>query len=354
MTQAIGYAAQAADSPLEPFHFERRDLRATDVAIDILYCGVCHSDMHTARNEWHNSRYPVLPGHEIVGRVAAVGSEAVRYKVGDMVAVGCMVDSCQQCRECTAGYEQHCLRSATLTYNSPDRVTGDITFGGYSDHIVVREEFVLRVPEGLDPMRAAPLLCAGITSWSPLVRYRIGPNSRVGVAGLGGLGHMGVKFAAALGAHVTMITTSPEKGADARSLGAHEVLLSTDKAAMKAARSSFDFILNTIPVAHDLHPYLQLLAREGNMVLVGAIEPLPPIHGGMLIGGDRSVGGSAIGGIPLTQSMLDFCAEKNILPDCEVIPIQQINHAYDRVLKSDVKYRFVIDMASLKQDRQAA
>jgi uncharacterized zinc-type alcohol dehydrogenase-like protein len=354
MTQAIGYAAQASDSPLEPFHFERRALRSSDVAIDILYCGVCHSDMHTARNEWHNSRFPVLPGHEIVGRVAAVGPEAVRYEPGDMVAVGCMVDSCQQCRECTAGYEQHCLKGATLTYNSPDRVTGDVTFGGYSDHIVVREEFVLRLPEGLDPMRAAPLLCAGITTWSPLVRYKIGPDSRVAVAGLGGLGHMGVKFAAALGAHVTMITTSPEKGEDARRLGAHEVLVSTDKEAMKAARSSFDFILDTIPVAHDLHPYLQLLRREGDLVLVGAIEPLPPIHGGMLIGGDRSVAGSAIGGIPLTQSMLDFCAEKNILPDCEVIPIQAINEAYERMLRSDVKYRFVIDMASLKQERQAA
>ncbi|MBA3678395.1 MAG: NAD(P)-dependent alcohol dehydrogenase [Sphingosinicella sp.] len=354
MTMAKGYAAQAADAPLEPFHFERRALRPGDVAIDILYCGVCHSDMHTARNEWHNSRYPVLPGHEIVGRVAAVHPDAVKYKAGDMVAVGCMVDSCQQCRECTAGYEQHCLRGATLTYNSPDRVTSDITFGGYSDHIVVREEFVLRVPDGLDPMRAAPLLCAGITTWSPLVRYKIGPGTRMAVAGLGGLGHMGVKFGAALGAHVTMITTSPEKGEDARRLGADEVLLSTDREAMKAARSSFNFILNTIPVAHDLHPYLQLLAREGNMVLVGAIEPLPPIHGGMLIGGDRSIAGSAIGGIPLTQSMLDFCAEKNILPDCEVIPIQAINEAYERMLKSDVKYRFVIDMASLAQEKAAA
>jgi alcohol dehydrogenase (NADP+) len=348
MTQAIGYAAAAADAPLAPYHFERRALRPGDVAIDILYCGVCHSDMHTARNEWHNSRYPVLPGHEIVGRVAAVDGSVSKYKVGDMVAVGCMVDSCLECRECLAGYEQHCLKGATLTYNGLDRVTGEVTFGGYSDHIVVREEFVLRVPDGLDPVRAAPLLCAGITTWSPLTRYKVGPETRVAVAGLGGLGHMGVKFAAALGAHVTMITTSPAKGADARHLGAHEVLLSTDKEAMKAARSSFDFILNTIPVAHDLHPYLQLLRREGNMVLVGAIEPLPPIHGGALIGGDRSVGGSAIGGIPLTQSMLDFCAANDVLPDCEVIPIQRINEAYERVLRSDVKYRFVIDMASLK------
>jgi uncharacterized zinc-type alcohol dehydrogenase-like protein len=354
MTKAIGYATDAADQPLQPFHFERRALRPGDVAIDILYCGVCHSDMHTARNEWHNSVYPVLPGHEIVGRVAAVDPAVAKFKVGDMVAVGCMVDSCLECRECKAGYEQHCLKGATLTYNSPDRVTGDITFGGYSDHIVVREEFVLRVPDGLDPMRAAPLLCAGITTWSPLTRYDVGPETRVGVAGLGGLGHMGVKFAAALGAHVTMITTSPEKGADARRLGAHEVLISTDRDAMKAARSSFNFILNTIPVAHDVQPYLQLLAREGNMVMVGAIEPLPSIHGGMLVGNDRSIGGSAIGGIPLTQKMLDFCAENGVLPDCEVIAIQDINAAYERMLKSDVKYRFVIDMASLSQEREAA
>jgi uncharacterized zinc-type alcohol dehydrogenase-like protein len=348
MTNAIGYAAQSAEAPLEPFHFERRALRPGDVAIDILYCGVCHSDMHQARNEWHNSRYPVLPGHEIVGRVAAVDAAVTKFQVGDMVAVGCMVDSCQECRECTAGYEQHCLKGATFTYNGKDRVTGETTFGGYSDHIVVREEFVLRVPDGLDPMRAAPLLCAGITTWSPLTRYKVGPGTKVAVAGLGGLGHMGVKFAAALGAHVTMITTSPEKGEDARRLGAHAVLVSTDKEAMAAARSSFDFILNTIPVAHDLQPYLLLLAREGNMVLVGAIEPLPSIHGGLLVGNDRSVGGSAIGGIPLTQAILDFCAEQGVMPDCEEIAIQDINAAYDRMLKSDVKYRFVIDMASLK------
>ncbi|HEY6916780.1 MAG TPA: NAD(P)-dependent alcohol dehydrogenase [Allosphingosinicella sp.] len=354
MTNAIGYAARSADAPLEPFHFDRRALREHDVAIDILYCGVCHSDIHTARNEWHNSVYPALPGHEIVGRVTEVHPSVTRHKVGDMVAVGCMVDSCQECRECKAGYEQHCLNGATLTYNSPDRVTRENTYGGYSDHIVVREEFVLHVPVGLDPMRAAPLLCAGITTWSPLTRFHVGPGKEVAVVGLGGLGHMGVKFAAALGANVTMITTSPQKGEDARHLGAHEVLLSTDRDQMKAARSRFDFILNTIPVAHDLHPYLQLLRREGVMVLVGAIEPLPSIHGGMLISNDRLVGGSAIGGIPLTQEMLDFCAEHNVLPDCEVIAMQDINTAYERMLKSDVKYRFVIDMASLKKEGSAA
>lgn len=350
MTQAIGYAAEAADAPLAPFHFERRALREKDVAVDILYCGVCHSDMHTARNEWHNSRFPVLPGHEIIGRVTEVHPSVTRYKVGDLVGVGVIVDSCLECRECKAGYEQHCLEGATLTYNDPDRVTGEITRGGYSDHIVVREEFVLRIPEGLDPMRAAPLLCAGITTWSPLVRHGVGPGTKVGVAGLGGLGHMGVKFAAALGAEVTMITTSPEKGADARRLGAQEVLVSTDTEAMKAAASSFDFILDTVPVGHDLHPYLQLLRREGKLVIVGAIEPLPSVHGGALIGNDRMIGGSAIGGMPMTQAMLDFCGEKNVLPDCEVIPIQKINDAYARMLKSDVKYRFVIDMASLKEE----
>jgi uncharacterized zinc-type alcohol dehydrogenase-like protein len=354
MTSAIGYATHAPDAPLEPFHFERRALRPGDVAIDILYCGVCHSDLHTARDEWHNSRYPVLPGHEIVGRVSALAADVHGHKVGDMVAVGCMVDSCLQCRECRAGYEQHCLNGATLTYNSPDRVSGEVTFGGYSDHIVVRQEFVLRVPAGLDPALAAPLLCAGITTYSPLTRFHVGEGSRVAVAGLGGLGHMGVKFAAAMGAHVTMITTSAGKGEDARRLGAHEVLLSTDKQSMKAARSSFDFILNTIPVAHDLHPYLQLLRREGVMILVGAIEPLPSVHGGLLMSNDRLVGGSAIGGIPLTQKMLDFCAQHQVLPDCEVIAIDRINEAYERMLKSDVKYRFVIDMASLKEERQAA
>ena len=354
MTEAIGYAATAADAPLAPFHFERRALRKGDVAIDILYCGVCHSDMHQARNEWHNSRYPVLPGHEIVGRVSAVDGAVTKFKTGDMVAVGCMVDSCQECRECEAGYEQHCLKGATFTYNGKDRVTGETTYGGYSDHIVVREEFVLRVPEGLDPLRAAPLLCAGITTWSPLQRFKVGAGSRVAVVGLGGLGHMGVKFAHAMGAHVTMITTSPEKGADARHLGADAVLLSTDAEAMKGAASEFDFILNTIPVAHDLQPYLKLLRREGAMILVGAIEPLPSVHGGLLVANDRVVGGSAIGGIPMTQAMLDFCAENDVLPDCETIAIQDINTAYERVLKSDVKYRFVIDMASLKAERDAA
>ena len=354
MTRATGYAAQSADAPLAPFHFERRALREHDVAIDILYCGVCHSDLHTARGDWAGTVYPSLPGHEIVGRVSEVHPSVTGYREGDIVAVGCMVDSCRECRECTAGYEQHCLKGATFTYNSPDRQSGDITLGGYSDHIVVREEFVLRVPASLDPAEAAPLLCAGITTWSPLSRFKIGPGMKVGVAGLGGLGHMGVKFAAAMGAEVVMITTSPEKGEDARRLGAHDVLISTDKEAMKAAASSFDFILNTIPVGHDLHPYLGLLRREGAMIIVGAVEPLPPVHGGALIMGDKIVGGSLIGGIPATQEMLDFCGEKGVAADIEIIPIQQINHAWDRMRKGDVKYRFVIDMASLREERAAA
>lgn len=353
MTRAIGYAAETADAPLRPFQFERRDLRPDDVAIDIHYCGVCHSDLHTARNDWQNSVYPVLPGHEIVGRVTAAGSAATKHQVGDLVAVGCLVDSCRECAPCRAGHEQHCAGGPTFTYNSPDRSTGENTLGGYSNHIVVREQFVLRLPDGLDPMRAAPLLCAGITTWSPLKRHRVGSGSRVAVAGLGGLGHMGVKFAHALGAHVTMITTSPEKGEDARRLGAREVLLSTDADAMAAAAGSFDFILDTIPVGHQLEPYLALLGVSGALVVVGAVEPLPPVHGWSLIHNDRSLGGSLVGGLAETQRMLDFCSEHDVLPDCEVIGIEDVNEAYERMLRGDVKYRFVIDMASLKKDRAA-
>lgn len=350
MTQAIGYAALNAEAPLAPFSFQRRALRPGDVAIEIHFCGVCHSDLHTARNEWLNSVYPAVPGHEIVGRVTAVDPAVTRFRVGDMVAVGCMVDACLTCKECDSGHQQHCRQGSTFTYNSPDRQTGENTLGGYSDHIVVREEFVLRLPDGLDPMRVAPLLCAGITTWSPLKRYKVGPESRIAVAGFGGLGHMGVKFAYALGAHVTVITTSPEKGEDARRLGADEILVSRDADAMAAASSSFDFILNTIPVAHDLQPYLALLGREGVMVLVGAVEPLPSFHGFSLILNDRSLAGSLIGGIQATQDMLDFCAEHQVLPDCEPINMQDINGAYERMLRSDVKYRFVIDMRSLRED----
>ena len=347
MTNAVGYAAQDAQSALAPFTFERRALRDDDVAIEILYCGVCHSDLHQIRNDWKNSLYPVVPGHEIVGKVTATGPAVSNFKVGDQVAVGCMVDSCQQCDQCEKGKEQMCRKGATMTYNGKDRVTGDLTFGGYSDHVVVREEFVLRVPEALDLERAAPLLCAGITTYSPLKEWKVGPGSRVGVIGLGGLGHMAVKLAVGLGADVTVITTSPEKEADAKALGAHRVLLSRDADAMKSARSSFDLIVDTVPVAHDLQAYLPLLDVESTLVLVGAIEPMPGFHSGHILGGRKRIAGSPIGGIAETQELLDFCAEKNILPDCETIRIQDINHAFERMEKGDVKYRFVIDMASL-------
>ncbi|WP_242124252.1 NAD(P)-dependent alcohol dehydrogenase [Sphingobium sp. Sx8-8] len=351
MTQAIGYAAKDAQSPLAPFHFERRDLRDEDVAIEILYCGVCHSDLHQARNDWHSSMYPLVPGHEIVGTVTAVGPKVSKMAVGQKVAVGCMVDSCLSCDQCDRGMEQMCRKGATMTYNGKDRQTGDLTFGGYSDHIVVREEFVLTVPDSLDMERAAPLLCAGITTWSPLREWKVGPGSRVGVIGLGGLGHMAVKLAAGLGADVTVITTSPEKEADALKLGANRVLLSKDPEAMKKGRSSFDLIIDTVPVAHDIQPYLPLLDVESTLVLVGAIDMLPSFHSGHILGGRRRIAGSPIGGIAETQELLDFCAEKNILPECETIAIQDINGAYERMERSDVKYRFVIDLASLSADR---
>jgi uncharacterized zinc-type alcohol dehydrogenase-like protein len=345
----MGYAAQNSTAPLAPFTFERRALRANDVQIDILYCGVCHSDLHQARNDWRNSIYPVVPGHEIVGRVSAVGPEVTRFKEGDAVAVGCMVDSCMVCEECTAGHEQYCAEGCTVTYNGRDRQTRETTFGGYSSRIVARQEFVLRLPDGLDLERAAPLLCAGITTWSPLRHWKVGPGSKVGVVGLGGLGHMGVKLAVGLGAEVTVITTSPAKQADALALGAHRVLLSTDPAAMKSATRSFDVILDTVPVAHEVGGYLRLLRPGGAHVVVGAIDMVPTFHSGLLVGGRKTLSGSAIGGIAETQELLDFCAERNILPDCETIAIADINEAYARMERSDVKYRFVIDMGTLAE-----
>src|SRR5574337_696744 len=337
MIRAVGYAAQGAETPMARFHFERRQLRPDDVAIDILYCGVCHSDLHQMRNDWSNTLYPCLPGHEIVGRLTAVCPEVTRVKVGDMAAIGCMVDSCQQCEKCRAGMEQYCAQAQTMTYNSKDRQDGSVTFGGYSDHIVARDRFVLKMPAGLDPERAAPLLCAGITTWSPLRRWQVGPGSRVAVAGLGGLGHMGVKLAVGLGADVTVLTTSPSKEAAALALGAHRVLVTKDKAAMKKASLTFDMVLDTIPVPHDVQPY----------------EPLLQIDSMLLVGWRRSLAGSLIGGIAETQELLDFCAEKNILPETETIAIQDINRAYERMERSDVKYRFVIDMASLKREADA-
>ena len=344
-TKAKGWGTDAADQPLKPMEFERRDLRSNDVAILISHAGICHSDLHTCRNDWKNSRYPVVPGHEIVGTVTAVGGDVTAHKVGDTVAVGCMVDSCMECQQCKDGWEIFCEKGMVGTYNGIDKQDGSLTRGGYSDHVVVRDHFVCRVPEGMDITRVAPLLCAGITTFSPLRQYNVGEGTKVGVVGLGGLGHMGVKLAAAMGAHVTRITTTPSKGDDARELGAHEVILSTDEQQMKAAANRFDFILNTVPVAHDITPYLQLLGRSGRMVLVGAIEPMPGFHSWNLLMMNRAVGGSAIGGMPETQAMLDFCAEKNIYPECEMIAMPEVNDAYERLLKNDVRYRFVIDMA---------
>lgn len=348
MTQIVkAYSAADSTAALEPVEIERRALRPTDVAIDILYCGVCHSDLHQARNDWGNTIYPCVPGHEIVGRVTAVGAQASKFAVGDTVAIGCLVDSCQQCAPCDEGLEQFCQKGPTATYNGRDRQDGSLTMGGYSSAVVADEKFVLRVPDGLDPERAGPLLCAGITTWSPLRHWKVGPGSKVAVVGLGGLGHMGVKLAVALGADVTVITTSPDKADDARALGAHDVLVSKDPAAMKAAAGKFDFILDTVPVAHELAPYLMLLARDGALVIVGAIDMVPPFHSGMLLYGRRSVSASMIGGIPETQELLDFCGEHGIHPECETIAMTDINHAFERMERSDVKYRFVIDMATL-------
>jgi alcohol dehydrogenase (NADP+) len=347
--KTIGYAAQSAETPLAPFPFERRELRPNDVAMEILYCGVCHSDLHMTRNDWGWTTYPIVPGHEIVGRVTEVGSEVARFKAGDHVAVGCMVDSCQICDQCHKGEEQLCREGNTMTYGSPDRITGEITRGGYSRHVVVRQEFVLRVPHGLDLSRAAPLLCAGITTYSPLRTWNVGPGSRVGVIGLGGLGHMAVKLASGLGAHVTVLSRSPDKEADARALGADELLVSADQEAMARAASSFDVIIDTVPVRHDLAPYLPLLDVDGTLVIVGQIGPLDELVTTPLLLGRRRVAGSPIGGIAETQELLDFCGRKNILPECEMIRMDEINEAFDRMERSDVRYRFVIDMSSLAE-----
>ena len=349
--KTIGYAAQSTVSPLAPFSFERRDLRPNDVAMEILYCGVCHSDLHMSHNDWGWTTYPIVPGHEIVGRVIEVGREVKRFKFGDAVAVGCMVDSCQVCDQCRKGEEQLCRQGMTMTYSSPDRVTGEMTHGGYSKHLVVREEFVLRVPDALDLSRAAPLLCAGITTYSPLRTWNVGPGSRVGVIGLGGLGHMAVKLASGLGAAVTVLSRSADKEADARSLGADALLISTDLEAMTKAQSSFDLIIDTVPVKHDLNPYLPLLDIDGTLVVVGQVGPLDELITFPLLLGRRRVAGSPIGGIAETQELLDFCARKNVLPECEMIRMDEINDAFKRMVRSDVRYRFVIDMSSLPKAR---
>ncbi|WMJ70472.1 NAD(P)-dependent alcohol dehydrogenase [Stenotrophomonas sp. 24(2023)] len=349
MSLARGYAVTDNTAPLKPFSFERRAVGPDDIRIDILYSGICHSDLHQARDDWGGAQFPMVPGHEIIGRVVEVGANVTRLKVGDIAGVGCMVDSCRTCDACEHDLEQYCEQGPTWTYNSRERVSGELTQGGYSDHVVVEQRFVVKVSETLDLKAAAPLLCAGITTYSPLRHWKVGPGQKVGVIGLGGLGHMGVKFAKAMGATVVMITTSPEKGADAKRLGADDVLVSRDPAQMKAHANSFDFLLNTVPVGHDTNPYMSLLKRDSTMCMVGVITEMdPPLTGGNLIFGRKSVAGSGIGGMAETQEMLDFCAKHNIVSDVEVIDIKDVNEAWDRMQKNDVRYRFVIDMATLK------
>jgi uncharacterized zinc-type alcohol dehydrogenase-like protein len=348
---ARAFAAQSASSGMTPYTVQRRSPRPQDVQIEILYCGVCHSDLHTVRNEWKEvmpTVYPCVPGHEIVGRVVKVGSAVKQLKEGDIAAVGCMVDSCRQCANCLAGEEQYCENFMTLTYNGEDKILGGVTYGGYSDSIVVDEKYVLRVPNGLNPAGAAPLLCAGITTYSPLRHWNVKKGQNVGIVGLGGLGHMGLKFAKAFGANVVLFTTSPNKTADAIRLGADEVVISKNAVEMQKHTGSFDFILDAVSADHDLNAYLQLLKLDGTMTLVGAPEKPAAVAAFNLLMKRRRIAGSAIGGIRETQEMLDFCADKGITADIELIKIQQVNEAYQRLVKNDVKYRFVIDMASLK------
>lgn len=342
------FGTQAPEADLAPIQIERREVTEKDVEIDILYCGVCHSDLHTARNEWGGTVYPNVPGHEIVGRVTRVGAGVSKYKVGDLVGVGCMVDSCRTCESCKEGLEQYCEQGNTGTYNAPDKHLNMQTFGGYSERVVVDEDFVLRVPEDLDLAAAAPLLCAGITTYSPLRHWEVGPGKKVGIVGIGGLGHMGVKLAKAMGAEVFVITTSPSKVEDAKRLGADEIILSSDETQMKEHAGSLHFILDCVSAQHDINSYLSLLKRDGSLTLVGAPEQPLPVAAFSLISKRKSFSGSMIGGIAETQEMLDFCGKHNITSDIELIKIQDINQAYERLLKSDVKYRFVIDMASLK------
>ncbi len=352
MYKAKAYSAASATSPMASATIPRRDPTENDVQIEILFCGICHSDLHQVRDEWSGvmpTVYPCVPGHEIVGRVTKVGSAVKKFKQGDLAAVGCMVDSDRTCPECKAGLEQFCP-NFTLTYNFPDKHLGGVTYGGYSDSIVVDERFVLRVPSNLNLAGVAPLLCAGITTYSPMHHWDVTKGKKVGIVGLGGLGHMGVKFAHALGAHVVVFSTSPSKKEDALRLGADEVVISRNADEMQKHASSFDFILDAVSADHDVNAYLHLLRRDGNIVMVGAPEKPLAVSVFGLIMGRRSISGSPIGGIAETQEMLDFCGKHNITSDVEVIPIQKVNEAYERLLKSDVKYRFSIDMASLKSE----
>ncbi len=343
------YAATSATTPVAPFSIERREPREKDVAIEISHCGVCHSDVHQVRNEWQNAIYPMVPGHEIVGKVTRVGAKVTKFKVGDTVGVGCLIESCRTCASCKEGLEQYCESGMVGTYNGYEKGSKtDIAFGGYSERIVVDEDFVLKVSSKLDPARVAPLLCAGITTWSPLRHWKVGKGQRVGIVGLGGLGHMGVKFAKALGAEVVVFTTSESKKKDALALGAHEVVLSKDDAQMSAQTGRFDFVLDTVSAPHDYNAILNVLKRDGALTLVGAPPTAAQIMGFALIMKRRSVGGSLIGGLKETQEMLDFCEKHEIMSDVEVINIAKVNESYERMLKGDVKYRFVIDIATLR------
>jgi alcohol dehydrogenase (NADP+) len=348
-TNTKAFGTTSADANLQALSIQRRKPTVHDVEIEILYCGVCHSDLHTARNEWHGTIYPCVPGHEIVGRIVSVGSSVTRFKVGDSGAVGCLVDSCRECQYCSEGLEQYCEAGQVQTYNSIDPYLGTATYGGYSESIVVHEDFVLRVPKNLDLAATAPLLCAGITTYSPLRHWKVGPGKKVGIVGIGGLGHMGVKIAKAMGAEVIVFTTSQSKVEDAKRLGADDVVLSKDHEQMSRYSGKLNFVLDAVSAQHDINLYLNLLRVDGSLTLVGAPEHPLPVAAFSLIPFRRSFAGSMIGGIPETQEMLDFCGKHNIVSDIELIDIQQINEAYDRLLKGDVKYRFVIDMASLKR-----
>lgn len=341
------YGSEAADKPLKSLQIKRRAPTPNDVEIEILFCGICHSDLHTARNEWHHTVYPVVPGHEIVGRVSRIGNDVSKFKIGDMAAVGCLVDSCRNCESCTNGLEQFCEQGNTQTYNSFDKHLGTQTYGGYSQTIVVHEDFVLRVPGNLDPAATAPLLCAGITTYSPLKHWQAGPGKKVGVVGIGGLGHMAIKIAKAMGAHVVVFTTSVSKMEDAKRLGADEVVLSKDKSQMDLHSRSLHLIIDAVSASHDINEYMRLLKVDGSLVLVGAPEDPLAVEAFSVITGRRSFAGSSIGGIAETQEMLDFCSTHNIVSDIELIHVNQVNEAYERMLVGDVRYRFVIDIASL-------
>lgn len=348
MPSSKGYAAQNAQSPLAPYTFSRREPGATEIAVEILYCGVCHTDLHMVRNEWGQSIYPMVPGHEIVGRVTGVGSAVKKFKAGDVAAIGVIVDSCRKCVPCGRGDEHYCLEGPTLTYAATDRVDGSITMGGYSNNYVVDERFAHTVPANLDLAGVAPLLCAGITTYSPLRHWKVGPGMKVGIIGLGGLGHMALKFAHSFGAHTVQLTTSPKKVEDAKRLGADEVVISKDAEQMKKHAGSFDFIIDAVSAPHAMEPYLELLKQDATLTIVGLPEKPPSIDIFHLIGKRISVAGSMIGGMPETQEMLDYCGKNNITADVEVIPMKKINEAFERMLKQDVKYRFVIDMSTLK------